>query len=84
MAEGIRRSDHAITFYPQNLALTSPTSGGHSVFIVILRAKATELLVMLLYIIIIIWVSLFAFFVNTALLPDISAYENIMKVLKDD
>jgi hypothetical protein len=29
-------------FYPQKLALTSPTSGGHSVGIVRLRTKATE------------------------------------------
>jgi hypothetical protein len=30
------------TFYPQKLALTSPTSGGRSVGIVCLQAKATE------------------------------------------
>jgi hypothetical protein len=30
------------TLYPQRLALTSPTSGGRSVGIVRLRAKATE------------------------------------------
>jgi hypothetical protein len=30
------------TLYPQKLALTSPTSGGRSVGIVHLRAKATE------------------------------------------
>jgi hypothetical protein len=30
------------TLYPQNLALTSPTSGGHSVSIDRLRTKATE------------------------------------------
>jgi hypothetical protein len=30
------------TLYPQNLALTSPTSGGRSVGIVLLRTKATE------------------------------------------
>jgi hypothetical protein len=30
------------TIYPQKLALTSPTSGGHSVGIVRLRVKATE------------------------------------------
>jgi hypothetical protein len=32
------------TLYPQKLALTSPTSGGHSVGIVRLRTKATEFL----------------------------------------
>jgi hypothetical protein len=30
------------TFYPQKLALTSPTSGGRSVVIVRLRTTATE------------------------------------------
>jgi hypothetical protein len=30
------------TLYPQKLALTSPTSGGHSVGIVLFRSKATE------------------------------------------
>jgi HrpA-like RNA helicase len=30
------------TLYPQKLALTSPTSGGHSVGIVRLQSKATE------------------------------------------
>jgi hypothetical protein len=33
------------TLYPQKLALTSPTSGGHSVGIVRLRTKARELVV---------------------------------------
>jgi hypothetical protein len=40
---GIRRTDHATPFYPQELALTSPTSGGRSVGIVRSRTKATEL-----------------------------------------
>jgi hypothetical protein len=33
------------TIYPQTLALTSPTRGSHSVGIVRLRTKATELVV---------------------------------------
>jgi hypothetical protein len=38
----IRRSDHATPFYPQELALTSPTSGGgRSVGIDRSRTKAT-------------------------------------------
>jgi hypothetical protein len=44
-AVGIRRADHATPNYPQNFALTSPTSGGCSVGIVRWRTKATELLV---------------------------------------
>jgi len=39
---GTRCSDHVIPFYPQKLALTSPTGGGRSVGIVRVRAKATE------------------------------------------
>jgi hypothetical protein len=35
-------------FYPQKLVLTSPTSSGRSVGIVLSRTKATELLVVLL------------------------------------
>jgi hypothetical protein len=35
--------DHAAPLYPQELALTSPTSGGRSVGIVRSRTKATEL-----------------------------------------
>jgi hypothetical protein len=35
------------TLYPQKLALTSPTSGGRSVGIVRLRARATECVVVL-------------------------------------
>jgi hypothetical protein len=42
-AVGIRRADHATSFYPQKLALTSLTSGGLSVGIVLSRTKATEL-----------------------------------------
>jgi hypothetical protein len=30
-AVGIRHADHVAPFYPQKLALTSPTSGGSSV-----------------------------------------------------
>jgi hypothetical protein len=40
-AVGIRCDDHA-TPLPVKLALTSPTSGGHSVGIVLLRTTATE------------------------------------------
>jgi hypothetical protein len=36
------------TFYPQKLAITSPTCGGHSVGIVCLRTKATEFSLVLL------------------------------------
>ena len=41
-AVGIRCADHVTPFYPQKLALTSPTGGGHSVGIVRSRTKATE------------------------------------------
>jgi hypothetical protein len=40
---GIRCADHATPSIGKKLALTSPTSGGRSVAIVILRTKATEL-----------------------------------------
>ena len=39
---GIRCADHVTPFYPQKLALTSPTGGGRSVGIVRSRTKATE------------------------------------------
>jgi hypothetical protein len=45
-AVGIRHADHATTFYPKKLALTSPISGGRSVDIVRSRTKATELLLL--------------------------------------
>jgi hypothetical protein len=41
---GIHRADYATPFYPQKLALTSSTSGGRSVGIVLSRTKTTELL----------------------------------------
>jgi hypothetical protein len=41
-AVGIRRADYSIPFYPQKLALTSPTSGGRSVGRVRSRTQATE------------------------------------------
>jgi len=44
-AVGNRCADHVTPLYPQKLALTSPTGGGHSVGIVRLRTKATELCV---------------------------------------
>ena len=47
MAVGTRCADHVTPFYPQKLALTSPTGGGRSVGIVRSRTKATELLFML-------------------------------------
>jgi hypothetical protein len=40
---GIRYADHETTLYPQKLALTSSTSGGHSIGIARLRTQATEL-----------------------------------------
>jgi hypothetical protein len=43
-AVGIHRAVHATPLYPQKLALTSPTSSGHSVGVVRSRTKATELL----------------------------------------
>jgi hypothetical protein len=38
----MRRADCVRPLYPQNLALTSPTSGGRSVGIVRTRTQATE------------------------------------------
>jgi hypothetical protein len=40
--QGIFRADHAIPFYPQMLALTSPTSGGRLVGIFRWRTQATK------------------------------------------
>jgi hypothetical protein len=40
---GIRRTDHVTPLYPQKFALTSPTSDGRSVGIVLSGIKATEL-----------------------------------------
>jgi hypothetical protein len=51
---GIPHPDYAIHFYPQNSAITSPTSGGCSVVIVCSRFKATELLVILLLLLVVI------------------------------
>jgi hypothetical protein len=45
-AVGIRRADNATPLYPQNFALTSPTSGGRPVGIVLSRTEATELVIM--------------------------------------
>jgi hypothetical protein len=39
---GIHHADHVASLYPQKLALTSPTSGGHSVGIVRSWTQATE------------------------------------------
>jgi hypothetical protein len=40
-----RRAHYATSHYPQKLALTSPTSGGHSVDMVRSRTQATEFVV---------------------------------------
>jgi hypothetical protein len=42
MTVGIRHADHVAPYICKKLALTSPTSGGHSVGIVRLRTAATE------------------------------------------
>jgi hypothetical protein len=42
MAIGIHHADHMAPFYPQKLALTSPTSSGRSVGIVRSWTQATE------------------------------------------
>jgi hypothetical protein len=41
-------ADHSTPLYPQNLAHTSPTSGGRSVGVIRLRAEATEFSFLLL------------------------------------
>jgi hypothetical protein len=51
-AVGIRHTDYATPLYPQKLALTSPTSGGHLVGIVRSRTTATEILFLFLRILI--------------------------------
>jgi hypothetical protein len=38
-----------LTFYPQKLALTSPTSGGRSAFVVHSQTQATEFVVLFVY-----------------------------------
>jgi hypothetical protein len=43
-AEGIRRADHIASVYLQKFALTSPTSGGRSVGIVLSRLRPRSLL----------------------------------------
>jgi hypothetical protein len=47
-AVGICHVDHVTPLYPQNMALTSVTSGGHSVGTVCSRNQAKELLLLLL------------------------------------
>jgi len=42
---GTRCANHVTPFYPQKLALTSPTGGGRSVGMVRSRTKATELVI---------------------------------------
>jgi hypothetical protein len=42
MAIGIHRAAHATPLYRQNLALTSPTSGGRTISIVRSRTQAIE------------------------------------------
>jgi hypothetical protein len=51
-----RRADYETPLYPQKLALTSPTSGGHSVSIVRSRTKATELLPLLLLLLLLLFI----------------------------
>jgi hypothetical protein len=46
MAVGIRHADHVAHLSLQKLAITSPTRGGLSVGIVLLRTQATELSLM--------------------------------------
>jgi hypothetical protein len=41
-AVGIRYADHVAALYSQKLALTSPTSGGRSICLVLSLTKATE------------------------------------------
>jgi hypothetical protein len=48
-AVGIRRADHVAPLYPQKLALTLPTSGGHLVGIVRSRAETTGFSSVLVY-----------------------------------
>jgi hypothetical protein len=48
MAVGIRQADQVAPLYPQKLALTSPTSGGRSVGIVLSRTQAMEFFLTLL------------------------------------
>ena len=47
---GTRCADHVTPLYPQKLALTSPTGGGRSVGIVRVRTKATEFVVVTLFV----------------------------------
>jgi len=47
---GTRCADHVTPLYQQKLALTSPTGGGRSVGIVRVRTKATEFVVLFIYI----------------------------------
>jgi hypothetical protein len=46
MAVGILRANHALPLYPLQLALTSPTSSGRLIGIVLSRTEATELLLL--------------------------------------
>jgi hypothetical protein len=49
MTVGIRCADHTTPLYQQDLALTSPTSGGHSVGIVRSRTKAKDFVLIFLF-----------------------------------
>jgi hypothetical protein len=46
-AVGMRHADHATPFYPQNVALASLKTGGHSVGIVLSRTQAKEFVIFL-------------------------------------
>ena len=51
-AVGNRCADHVTPLYLQKLALTSLTGGGHSVGIVRVRTKATEFVIGIIFIVI--------------------------------
>jgi hypothetical protein len=48
-AVGIYRNDHATSFYPLKLTLTSPIEGGHSVGMVQSVSKAMKLLLLITF-----------------------------------
>jgi hypothetical protein len=52
--QGIRRADYETPLYPQKSALTLPTSGGRSVGIVRSHAHATEFVVFLFFVVVVV------------------------------